>query len=182
MEEQVKRKRNPPSFLFSCYTPRSGLADGYCVTRVAYILILYSLPILFTIFFFLTRCEIPSATHAFDLYSSDIQEMWRVVGGERKEINENASNSGRVMDISQRFFPSSFPLHIILSSFFLFRAMSRWKIKRRKINGEREATTSSCVVVERKSSFLCIEEEWMCVCKELRRVGPVFLFYLFFFK
>jgi hypothetical protein len=24
---------------------------------------------------------------------------------------------------------------------------------------EREATTSSCVVVERKSSFLCIEEE-----------------------
>jgi hypothetical protein len=35
----------------------------------------------------------------------------------------------------------------------LFRAMSRWKIKRRK-SMEREATTSSCVVVERKSSFL----------------------------
>jgi hypothetical protein len=51
--------------------------------------------------------------------------------GERKEINENASNSGRVMDISQRF-SSSFPLHIILSSFFLFRAMSRWKIKKTK--------------------------------------------------
>jgi hypothetical protein len=44
--------------------------------------------------------------------------MWRV---ERrvKEINENASNSGRVMDISQRFF-SSLPRG----------AMSWWKIRK----------------------------------------------------
>jgi hypothetical protein len=115
-KNKSKEKGTRPLFYFLVILRgpvRSGLADGYCVTRVAYILILYSLPILFTIFFFLTRCEIPSATHAFDLYSSDIQEMWRVVGGERKEINENASNSGRVMDISQRFF-------LLLSLFISF--------------------------------------------------------------
>lgn len=87
-KNKSKEKGTRPLFYFLVILRgpvRSGLADGYCVTRVAYILILYSLPILFTIFFFLTRCEIPSATHAFDLYSSDIQEMWRVVGGREKK-------------------------------------------------------------------------------------------------
>ena len=76
--------------------------------------------------------------------------MWRV---ERrvKEINENASNSGRVMDISQRF--SSLPRG----------AMSWWKIRKKKdFLNQWRATTSSCLVErerEKKQFLYRIKKE-----------------------
>jgi hypothetical protein len=65
--------------------------------------------------------------------------MWRVEREEQgrvKEINENASNSGRVMDISQRFF-SSLPKG--------GDELVKNKNKKDFLN-QRRATTLSCLV------------------------------------
>ena len=96
--------------------------------------------------------------------------MWRVEREEQgrvKEINENASNSGRVMDISQRFS-------------LLFQGgdelVENKKIKRDFLNQWRP-TTSSCLVErerESKSSFFIGE-------KRIDGCLPKFPFFFFSF-